>query len=119
MWRRTYLAFILTQTLTLIPKTHSLTLNGDWDTDEFFLFLAKFGFQKTTPQEKELTEGYIFGNISSFSASKPDTWATLVLLPRQYFVDFYRNRTWAKTDPNKACQLMFQVSIVYMKNIKK
>ncbi|ROT84335.1 ubiquitin-conjugating enzyme H5b [Penaeus vannamei] len=44
----------------------------------------------------------------------------LVLLPRQYFVDFYRNRTKATTDPDLACQLMFKVAFttrIYHPNI--
>lgn len=99
--------------LSIISSTYSLHLKGVWNTeDEFFHFLAKFGFQKTTPHERELTEGFIFGNVTSLGSSvAPGGQGMLVLLPRQYFVDFYRNRTKATTDPDLACQLMFKVGL--------
>lgn len=103
--------------LGIISSTYSLHLKGEWNTDdEFFHFLAKFGFQKTTPHERELTEGFIFGNVTSLNGNVvPGGQGMLVLLPRQYFVDFYRNRTKATTDPDLACQLMFKVGLqIYM-----
>lgn len=93
-------------------NTYGLHINGVWRTeDEFFHFLTKFGFQKTTPHERELTEGFIFGNITLKDNDKSNVttnYGTLALLPRQFFVDYYRNRTRATTDPDLACTLMFQ-----------
>nr|XP_053631102.1 uncharacterized protein LOC128687589 [Cherax quadricarinatus]XP_053631103.1 uncharacterized protein LOC128687589 [Cherax quadricarinatus] len=102
-------AFVLS--IYAVQCACGLHIKGIWRTDEeFFHFLTKFGFQKTTPHDKELTEGFILGNITSLrgNVSASGSYGTLTLLPRQYFVDFYRNRTRAATDPDLACRLMFQ-----------
>lgn len=92
----------------IVTHTHGLHIKGEWKTgDEFFHFLAKFGFQRTSPRERKLTEGYIFGNVTGDDVKGA---GTLALLPRQFFVDFYRNRTKAATDRSLACQSMFKVS---------
>lgn len=97
---------LFTLLVCIVTHAHGLHIKGQWRTgDEFFHFLAKFGFQKTSPRERELTEGYIFGNVTS---NNIEGAGTLALLPRQFFVDFYRNRTKATTDRNLACQLMFK-----------
>ncbi|CAL4107819.1 unnamed protein product [Meganyctiphanes norvegica] len=109
LYSRTFVLFVL----LVIKISESLRLDGTWNTEEeFFHFLTKFGFQKTKPHNTELTEGFIYGNISrenrDFQASTGEIFGTLVLLPRQYFVDYYRNRTIADSDPDRACRLMFQ-----------
>ncbi|CAG7725104.1 unnamed protein product [Allacma fusca] len=43
----------------------ALHLKGTWDSDSFFLFLSKFGFQKTEIFDKNGTQGFIFGNVSN------------------------------------------------------
>ncbi|KAK3853937.1 hypothetical protein Pcinc_039549 [Petrolisthes cinctipes] len=60
-----------------------------------------------------MTEGFIFGNMTSIGSSNSSSdqqqvYGTLALLPRQFFVAFYRNRTKASSDPDLACRLMFQ-----------
>lgn len=100
----------------ILGGTSGLKISGDWRTgDEFFHFLTKFGFQKTSPQDREMTEGFIFGNMTSVvgssNSSDHQVYGTLALLPRQFFVAFYRNRTKAAGDPDLACRLMFQVSL--------
>ena len=42
----------------------SLHLTGTFQSDTFFLFLSKFGFQKTETWNKNHTQGYIYGNIT-------------------------------------------------------
>lgn len=102
------LVSLITLLVCIVTHSHGLHIKGKWRTgDEFFHFLAKFGFQKTSPRERVLTEGYIFGNVTSDTVGGV---GTLALLPRQFFVDFYRNRTKAATDRNLACHLMFKVS---------
>ncbi|KAG0716665.1 hypothetical protein GWK47_009126 [Chionoecetes opilio] len=66
---------------------------------------SKFGFQKTSPGQRLLTEGYIFGNVTGDGGGGA---GTLVLLPRQYFVDLYNYKRKAATDPDLVCRLMFQ-----------
>ncbi|XP_076042655.1 transmembrane protein 145 [Oratosquilla oratoria] len=91
-----------------ILHVESVNVKGTWRPGEnFFHFLTKFGFQKTNPREKEITEGYIFGNITSKRNATRPIYSTLSLLPRKYFLDYYGNRTLAKEDPDRACQLMF------------
>ena len=43
----------------------ALRVRGEFDlSTDFFLFLAKFGFQKTDIQDPNNTQGVIYGNIS-------------------------------------------------------
>ncbi|MPC27507.1 hypothetical protein E2C01_020677 [Portunus trituberculatus] len=63
--------------------------------------------RRTSPGERVLTEGYIFGNVTGDNGSGA---GTLALLPRQFFLDLYKYRRRAALDPNLACRLMFQVS---------
>ena len=43
----------------------ALRVRGEFDlSTDFFLFLAKFGFQKTDIQDPNNTQGVIYGNVS-------------------------------------------------------
>ena len=76
-------------------------VTGTWNTREYFRFLIKFGFQKTEVHQEN--DGYIYGNITmTGSLSKK---ATLAVLDRGYFLEYYGNRTVA--NKSKACILMF------------
>lgn len=66
----------------------SLHLKGNFNTRDFFVFLAKFGFQKTDHHDHINTLGFIYGNITSRENVKHR--ATFVVVDRQYFVDYYR-----------------------------
>ncbi|KAF2345247.1 Replication factor Mcm10 C-terminal, partial [Trinorchestia longiramus] len=104
---------------------HIDVLEGKWHSqNKFFLFLSKFGFQKTNSHDGALSEGFIFGNITTLNEAdnsnnpqqsgtgKPKFNATLVLLPRQFFFNFYGNSsTAALNSPNNydtICQAMFK-----------
>ncbi|CAL1527571.1 unnamed protein product [Lymnaea stagnalis] len=91
--------------VTMSPPTKSLHLAGTWNSNNFFLFLAKFGFQKTDPKELENTQGYIYGNITNSSISSSTKELTLVVVDSEYFLDFYGNSSLA---PSLACPAMFK-----------
>ncbi|XP_045134656.1 uncharacterized protein LOC123518106 isoform X2 [Portunus trituberculatus] len=100
------ITFLLVILVCIVTSCYGLHISGEWRTkDNFFNFLAKFGFQKTSPGERVLTEGYIFGNVTGDNGSGA---GTLALLPRQFFLDLYKYRRRAALDPNLACRLMFQ-----------
>uniref|UniRef100_A0A6A7FTT8 Integral membrane protein GPR180 n=1 Tax=Hirondellea gigas TaxID=1518452 RepID=A0A6A7FTT8_9CRUS len=94
----------------------SLLLKGEWHSkNNKFLFLSKFGFQKTIPHEGVASEGFIFGNITALKNKKvPENrvgvGAMLVLLPRQYFLSFHGNMTQdrSKQLQGNICQKMFK-----------
>ena len=47
------------------PRMSSgLRIQGEFHTKDFFMFLAKFGFQKTDLRDSANTQGYIFGNVT-------------------------------------------------------
>ena len=95
--------------LFLLVTTHSfhsvdsVHLKGRWQTSRFFKFLAKFGFQQTNMHDKENTQGYIYGNITSPNNVTMDV--QLVLVDSEYFLEYYGNVTTA--NKNKACPAMF------------
>lgn len=77
---------------------------------QFFKFLVKFGFQKTEPHEKRDSFGYIFGNITLAThgggggTGNQPTLATLAVLEKWNFLEFYGNRSIE--NKNAACQRM-------------
>ena len=66
-----YLLFIIINNVRLRSDNNNvfgadaLRVRGEFDlSQDFFLFLAKFGFQKTDIQDPNDTQGVIYGNIS-------------------------------------------------------
>lgn len=89
--------------------TNSLHLSGKWNTDDFFLFLTKFGFQKTESDDHQNTLGFIYGNITSPSyITSVKHKATFLVVDRPYFLDYYRQRLKHTADPDNACAVMFK-----------
>ncbi|XP_066992401.2 integral membrane protein GPR180 [Anabrus simplex] len=95
-----FVLVLLTVNTECVNGSH---ITGTWNTKDFFMFLVKFGFQKTDMHNTRDSSGYIFGNITSKSnLSKPVTFA---VLDRGYFLEYYGNRTVVNKE--KACRLMF------------
>ncbi|XP_074102727.1 uncharacterized protein LOC141529879 isoform X2 [Cotesia typhae] len=91
--------------LISVDKCASTHVTGTFNTNEFFRFLIKFGFQQTDRHRQRESYGYIFGNVTSqsnLSSSKPITFA---VLDRNHFLEYYGNRTLE--DKNTACSRMF------------
>uniref|UniRef100_A0A0K8TF19 GPR180/TMEM145 transmembrane domain-containing protein n=1 Tax=Lygus hesperus TaxID=30085 RepID=A0A0K8TF19_LYGHE len=78
-------------------------LVGTWHTSDFFLFLSKFGVQKTDLHYEKDTLGYIFGNVTSRVPTKRHV--TLTVLDKNFFLEYYTNRSLL--DKDKACSRMF------------
>ncbi|TRY71575.1 hypothetical protein TCAL_11292 [Tigriopus californicus] len=90
----------------LIPPGQGLRVTGSFDSNDFFLFLAKFGFQKTELSDKNGTQGFLFGNVTIKGSSEPsNVHMTLAVLDRGYFLEYYGNRSLFSKD--KACSKMF------------
>ncbi|KAH8358140.1 hypothetical protein KR084_005517, partial [Drosophila pseudotakahashii] len=73
-----------------LPSSHATHISGQFQTADFFQFLAKFGFNKADPTRRN-AYGYIYGNITS--ADKYGVPLTLVVLDRSTFLEFYGNRS--------------------------
>lgn len=103
----------------LISCVQCLHLKGNFNTGDFFMFLAKFGFQKTDNHDHINTLGFIYGNISSQQAVKHK--ATFVVVDRQYFLDYYRKRKdQFSSNKDNICQNMFEKidTVAYDRNCK-
>jgi hypothetical protein len=76
---------------SLLSLSTAVTIEGQFDTDDFYLFIQKYGFIKTSadPLEQKSTFGYIYGNITAHDF--PPT-LTLAVLDRHHFLEFYGNR---------------------------
>ncbi|XP_049792786.1 integral membrane protein GPR180 [Schistocerca nitens] len=86
-----------------IHNSCGLHVKGTWNTKEYFKFLVKYGIQKTDMHNQRDTSGYIFGNITSKNNfSNP---VTLAVLDRNYFLEYYGNRSIENKDV--ACTRMF------------
>lgn len=84
-------SLIVLNILSLLSSSLALTIEGQFDTSDFFLFLNKFGFIKTEKtSEQKASFGYIFGNITS-TDDFPGQF-TLAVLDRHHFLEFYGNR---------------------------
>ncbi len=56
--------------LSVVSTLEALHISGTYNPSEtFFLFLAKFGFQKTDLLDRDDTQGCIYGNISLAQAN--------------------------------------------------
>ena len=96
---------ILLQIL-LMQLTNGLRLRGTFNTSDFFIFLAKFGFQKTDVRNTRGTEGFIFGNVTSSGSTNDESESVaLAVLDRGYFLEYYGNRSLP--DKDSACRRMF------------
>lgn len=92
--------------LIIQPTLYYATrITGTYRTDEFFLFINKFGFQKTDKHSQKDSFGYIFGNITSNDDLK-ETPITLAVQDKYTFMDFYGNRSIK--DRDVACARMFE-----------
>ncbi|XP_033211659.1 transmembrane protein 145 [Belonocnema kinseyi] len=95
------ICFVFVFQLKIVTCTH---ISGTFETNEFFRFLNKFGFQKTDQHRQKETYGYIFGNITSkVNFSVP---VTLAVLDRDHFLEYYSNR--GVRDKSRACAMMFR-----------
>ncbi|XP_013101477.1 integral membrane protein GPR180 [Stomoxys calcitrans] len=81
-------------------------LQGSFDTQDFFKFLVKFGFQKAESHRPQDSFGYIYGNITSHRDFHQPV--TLAVLDKSTFVDFYHNRSLSIYGRELACQHMFK-----------
>ncbi|KFM77747.1 hypothetical protein X975_04533, partial [Stegodyphus mimosarum] len=108
--------------LSFFCNCDCLHLTGNWNTGQFFKFLAKFGFQKTDNHDHINTLGFIYGNITSqgYDASVKHK-ATFVVVDRQNFLDFYRQRVKYDFNRNEVCKAMFEKidTVSYDRNCKQ
>ncbi|CAD6241939.1 GSCOCG00009385001-RA-CDS [Cotesia congregata] len=91
--------------LILIDQCESTHVTGTFNTNEFFRFLIKFGFQQTDRHRQRESYGYIFGNVTSQSNLSSSKLITFAVLDRNHFLEYYGNRTLE--DKNTACSRMF------------
>lgn len=103
MYRKRLLFILLITFILCFCNTNCAHLKGTFKNNEFFKFLVKFGFQKTDRHQRELTHGYIFGNITS--KQNFHVPVTFAVLDRSHFVQYYQNR--GKYDKSEACKRMF------------
>lgn len=103
MCKRNLILIVSIFTIIFIHSTKSAHIKGSFKSNEFFKFLVKFGFQKTDRHQRESTDGYIFGNITS--KQKLPVSVTLAVLPRSYFLQYYQNR--GIYNKKEACKHMF------------
>ena len=69
--------------------TLGLHLTGHFDpSKDFFLFLAKFGFQKTDIVNKMDSHGYIYGNITQVQPYKNSSDVSITII--ELILSFYR-----------------------------
>lgn len=88
----------------MFDRGEGLHLHGQWQSDKFFKFLGRFGFQQTNTHEKSETQGYIYGNLTSKDDVKHKI--TFVVVDSEYFLYFFGNRSESKR--NDACSAMFK-----------
>ncbi|CAO1343743.1 unnamed protein product [Diamesa serratosioi] len=99
------ISLIIITTLSLLFSTtcNATLIEGDFEVDDFFKFIIKFGFQKTEKNSAKDSFGYVFGNITANA-----DWSlpvTLALLDKHHFLEYYGNRSISNR--NLACKKMF------------
>ena len=86
-----------------ISGISSLHIKGTWQTKSYYIFLAKFGIQKTDAKDKDNTEGFIYGNITTKNKSVQHP-LTFVFVDSEYFLEYHGNST--SSSPG-TCNAMF------------
>ncbi|XP_015912059.1 transmembrane protein 145 [Parasteatoda tepidariorum] len=108
--------------LSCIYCINTLHLTGQFNTNEFFKFLTKFGFQKTIYHDHLNTLGFIYGNITAPTYAIDERHkATFVVVDRQFFLEYYKDRSLYKSDPDGVCNAMFKKidTVAFDKNCKE
>jgi hypothetical protein len=102
-WSSLFLACFV----VLIHPATSLHLTGTWNGNNFFKFLARFGFQQTNKLDVESTQGYIYGNVTPAAGSYPNATRRImfVVVDSGYFQYFFGNRSHRTR--NESCASMF------------
>ncbi|KAF7992105.1 hypothetical protein HCN44_001430 [Aphidius gifuensis] len=95
------LLLIYLLSIIIVESTH---ISGTFNTNEFFRFLNKYGFQQMDIHSPKDSYGYIFGNITSKKNTTKQI--TLSVLDRNLFLQYYGNRTIK--NKTLACELMFK-----------
>lgn len=98
-----WILFGIQVSLIMINHGECTHISGTFNTNEFFRFLMKFGFQQTDRHRQKDSCGYIFGNITSRTNSSK--LVTLAVLDRNHFLEYYGNRSIE--NKNIACATMF------------
>lgn len=109
---RTALSMSSLQLLLLVSITISgasaLSANGVWSpSSDFVKVVARFGFLKSDVHHKDVTDGYIFGNVTSAFRKEEKRKATLLLVDRSTFAKIY-----GKKEPDSSsltCDKIFSV----------
>jgi len=98
--------FFAAITLSVYQDCQSLHIEGEFQTADFFLFLSKFGFQKTEFLNNNLTHGYIYGNVTDLVdkgqplfLSTSSTAATTTLSPGSSTRPTPKAPTWTSPIP--------------------
>ena len=91
--------------LGFVTSTSCLRIQRKFHSKDFFVFISRFGFQRTYPKSVEDTLGYIFGNITIDGHESLANQYSLVVVDSDYFLDFFTNRT--VLPQSAACNLMF------------
>lgn len=87
-----------------ILDSYCTHLKGTWSSEDFVLFLLKFGFQKTDSHDP-YSSGFVYGNITTDN-SKLNKSVAFVLFDYDHFYHFY---TFSKlSNKENACQSMFR-----------
>ena len=107
VWRSLLLIILNDVRQTVINSNNvfgadALRVRGEFDlSQDFFLFLAKFGFQKTDIQDPNNTQGVIYGNIS------------LVLTQDRSEDTIYENETTYSNDQSSGMNFVVSFSISF------
>lgn len=84
-------SLIVLNLVSLLSPSLAITIDGQFDTKDFYLFLNKFGFIKSEKTaEQKATFGYIYGNVTT--SEDFEGHLTLAVLDRHHFLEFYGNR---------------------------
>lgn len=104
---------LLLLTALILPAAESLRVSGTFRPEEFFKFLAKFGFQKTDAHSRRESFGYIYGNATADvrigADGEGEAGVTLAVLDRALFLQLYGTRN-EPGSASAACRRMFSVA---------
>ncbi len=83
----------------------ALHIKGEFNTNQFYKYLTRFGFKATDVHNVENTQGFIYGNVTFKNSNLSNQSLTLIILDKKNFNDFHKKQTILPR--LYACQMMF------------
>jgi hypothetical protein len=99
----TFVFVLIACGLSVVQTMH---IKGEFNTNDFYKYLTRFGFKATDIHNVQRTQGFIYGNVThKYDSTLSNRSLTLIILDKKSFYEFHKKHTILPRQ--YACQMMF------------